>query len=229
MECLLCSTEKPPSFTLSFLFSFSSCPSFETCTACLKKLTLLEKEPVCPGCCRLQQERTLCPDCEQWQTRYPNRTITHSALYSYDRHLQDWIERFKFKGDVRLAGTFSKEMQAKLRPLVRQGYLLVPVPGSKEWFKKRGFEQVEEMLTAANLPYVNMLLKKGNGKKQSEKNRKERMETKQSFFLSPSYDPSGNRICLVDDVYTTGRTLFHAADVLLEAGAKEVRTFSVAR
>ncbi|HBC90402.1 MAG TPA: ComF family protein, partial [Lactococcus sp.] len=38
-----------------------------------------------------------------------------------------------------------------------------------------------------------------------------------------------NKVLLIDDVYTTGRTLQHAITVLKEAGAQDVRSFSLCR
>ncbi|MGH2325015.1 ComF family protein [Leuconostoc lactis] len=37
------------------------------------------------------------------------------------------------------------------------------------------------------------------------------------------------RVLLVDDVYTTGNTLYHAATLLYQLGAKEVKSLSLAR
>ena len=37
------------------------------------------------------------------------------------------------------------------------------------------------------------------------------------------------RILLVDDVYTTGRTLYHAAVLFKQAGCKEIGSVSLAR
>ena len=37
------------------------------------------------------------------------------------------------------------------------------------------------------------------------------------------------RVLLVDDVYTTGRTLFHAAELLYENGAETVKSLTFAR
>ncbi|WP_239061178.1 ComF family protein [Fructobacillus tropaeoli] len=40
---------------------------------------------------------------------------------------------------------------------------------------------------------------------------------------------AGKRVLVVDDVYTTGRTLYHAADCLYQAGARFVSSASLAR
>ncbi|HHJ5214051.1 TPA: phosphoribosyltransferase family protein, partial [Enterococcus hirae] len=39
----------------------------------------------------------------------------------------------------------------------------------------------------------------------------------------------GKKVLLVDDVYTTGQTLFHAASCLLPHAPEKIRTFSLAR
>lgn len=42
-------------------------------------------------------------------------------------------------------------------------------------------------------------------------------------------DLKNKEIVLVDDVYTTGRTLFYAAECLLPFHPKKIRTFTLAR
>ncbi|MDQ7188926.1 hypothetical protein RCG33_05160 [Lactococcus lactis] len=34
---------------------------------------------------------------------------------------------------------------------------------------------------------------------------------------------------LIDDIYTTGTTLYHASQILKEAGVHEIRSFSLCR
>ena len=36
-------------------------------------------------------------------------------------------------------------------------------------------------------------------------------------------------LLIVDDVYTTGRTILYAKDILMKNGAKKVSSFSIAR
>ena len=161
---------------------------------------------------------------------YPERTIYHHALYGYNQILRDWLERFKFQGDVRMAAAFEKEISQELVPLIKKGFLLVPVPISPGRRKERGFNQTEELLRAAGLPYVLLLEKREMDSHQSEKNRKERMETTQPFYLnSEMVKMTGKKLCLVDDVYTTGRTLYHAMDALESLHPAEICSFSIAR
>ncbi len=50
-----------------------------------------------------------------------------------------------------------------------------------------------------------------------------------AFALRQNVRVQGNRILLVDDVFTTGSTLNECARVLIEAGAQSVHALTVAR
>ena len=82
-------------------------------------------------------------------------------------------------------------------------------------------------MQAACLPYK-QLLEKQDALAQSSKNREERLNSQQCFTLAKDV-LLPEKILLIDDVYTTGKTLQLARELLLEAGVKEVLTFSLAR
>lgn len=82
-------------------------------------------------------------------------------------------------------------------------------------------------MQAAGLPYKH-LLEKEDVLAQSSKNRQERLNSQQCFILAKDV-LLPEKILLIDDVYTTGKTLQLARELLLEAGVKEVLTFSLAR
>ena len=82
-------------------------------------------------------------------------------------------------------------------------------------------------MQAAGLPYQH-LLEKQDVLAQSSKNRQERLKSQQCFTLAKDVCLP-DKILLIDDVYTTGKTLQLALELLLEAGVKEVLTFSLAR
>lgn len=68
------------------------------------------------------------------------------------------------------------------------------------------------------------------GVAQSQKARQDRMETPQPFKLVMGTERlRQQRVILVDDIYTTGRTMRHAADLIIENGAKSVTGLTLAR
>lgn len=65
---------------------------------------------------------------------------------------------------------------------------------------------------------------------QAKKTKEERMLMPQPFEVNVDKTKIINKeIILVDDVYTTGRTMFHAAECLLPYQPKTIRTFTLAR
>jgi predicted amidophosphoribosyltransferase len=52
---------------------------------------------------------------------------------------------------------------------------------------------------------------------------------KDAFKTNNNVPLKGKRICLIDDVFTTGATTEACARVLIRAGAVEIRTFTLAR
>ncbi|MEM5667149.1 hypothetical protein AAHH62_06495 [Enterococcus faecium] len=48
-----------------------------------------------------------CNDCQEWKKKYPAYDFQHRAFFTYDEKMQAWINRYKFMGDIRLAGTFA--------------------------------------------------------------------------------------------------------------------------
>lgn len=105
------------------------------------------------------------------------------------------------------------------------------MPISTERMKVRGFNQVEGLLSAAKIPYQPYLVRFADGTSQVQKTRQERMELKQPFKLTPEGEKAilNKDILLVDDIYTTGRTIFHGAQVILENNPARLYTFSIAR
>ena len=134
------------------------------------------------------------------------------------------MHQYKFAGDYRLRAVFAAEFTAAIRQ--KRAEVVVPIPVTQA---TRGFNQVTGLLDGVKLTpcLQHRTLEKTA---QSHKSRRERLQTPQPFALSgPVADLAGKRVLLVDDVYTTGRTLYHAADLLYQAGAANVISISLAR
>ena len=106
-----------------------------------------------------------------------------------------------------------------------KGFTIVPVPLSEERLAERGFNQVEGLIEG--IPYQD-IFEKRDIEKQSSKTRKERLSQDNAFCLKKGIDVP-DKIIIVDDIYTTGSTLYQMVQLLEGIGIKEVLTFSLAR
>lgn len=225
LKCSCCQQEIIRNLTFKELL-FPFLIKKQRCDFCQKKFTKIPTT-ACPTCSKPGWQ-TQCDECKQWQMLYPNYEFCHQALFCYDEAFKEWIYQYKFLGDFRLKATFSSEIQAYFSK--RKEWIIVAVPLSKERFLKRGFNQVEAFLQAANVKTQHLLEKKVDSTPQSEKNRQERLAAPQVFRATQEISMVKNKkVVLVDDVYTTGRTLFHAAEILQNYQPKEIQTFSLAR
>lgn len=201
----------------------------QICAECFSLFRLLDQENGCRTCRQvIDMTNDYCEDCLMWRERYPNYDFCHHAYFCYDAAFKEWLKRYKFIGDIRLAGTFAQYWQ-KL-PSVFNDYLICPIPLTKERLHERGFNQVMEMLNVAKVPYQCLLMRTKHQAPQAQKTKQERLAGSQPFKLA--VEPANiekKKVLLVDDVYTTGQTLFHAADCLLPYSPERICTFSLAR
>lgn len=140
----------------------------------------------------------------------------------YNDAMKAFLHQYKFLQDAALSTVFAADLNSALK---KEMAAVVPIPMKRENLKERTFAQVDLALEAAELPYVHLLHKTGGV--QGKKNRAERMAAEELFAWNGKAVPK--RIILVDDLYTTGTTMRHAAKVLEEAGAEEIRLFSMIR
>ncbi|MDT2525317.1 ComF family protein [Enterococcus raffinosus] len=221
MRCSCCQEELVSNLTLRELFFSSN----RRCYYCEKLFSKIDQETACPGCGR-SNSLELCQDCYLWEQKL-GFVMNNISLFHYDEGFRQWIERYKFIGDYRLRGAFLVELTQTLQ--LFRGYLICPLPLSKERFEQRGFNQVCGCLDLTRCSYE-ALLKRVELTPQSEKSREERLQMTQPFELKVSKEKIRNqRVLLVDDVYTTGRTLFHAAELLYKNGAETVKSLTFAR
>ncbi|WKA52979.1 phosphoribosyltransferase family protein [Planococcus liqunii] len=90
---------------------------------------------------------------------------------------------------------------------------------------ERTFPQVDRLLDAAEINYRHFLIKRDSV--QGTKTKKERMAVENLFTWNGETVPK--KLVLVDDLYTTGTTLRHAAKTLKDAGAEEIRIWTLIR
>ena len=170
----------------------------------------------------------LCYDCTRWEQdpEWQGFLEKNHSLYLYNDFLKEMIATYKFRGDYVIAKIFAERLKKEvinIRP-----DLFVPIPLSEERLYERGFNQAAAVLTFAGYPAAEILTRI-HSEKQSKKSRAERIHIPQVFTLSPDTDIDGKKVLLVDDIYTTGSTLRHAAKLLKAAGAAAIESFTIAR
>lgn len=228
--CIWCQQEIGVHLLITDLFSFRSLDQTPCCSTCLELFQQIDRSKSCKGCSREMDQAGWCGDCQRWLIKDPKYSLNHHALFSYNDFAKEWMQRYKFLGDVRVAEMLTTKLQKGIKQW-RRTHLIVPMPSRSSSMEERGFNQVELLLEEARISYTSLLEDKDGGSKQSQKNQRERLETKQPFRWKEGkqVEAAGKKVLLVDDVYTTGRTMLHAVECLKEAKVEEIHTFSVFR
>jgi competence protein ComFC len=169
-----------------------------------------------------------CYDCVRWEKdpEWEGVLKRNISLYAYNDFLQGLIARYKFRGDYILADVFKQKIKRNINTLNPD--LIIPIPLSPERLYERGFNQAEALITSAGQT-PSHLLTRNHTEKQSKKSREERIHLSEIFQISSSATFEAKNILLIDDIYTTGSTLRHAALPLKQAGAANIMSLTLAR
>lgn len=224
MQCLLCNRLVTKRLAIRDLLWPGKIEWPVVCEECWSRFTAIHG-PACPVCSAPQSTATICRECRRWRSLYQWQ-LRHTALYRYNEAMKDFMHRYKFNGDYRLRAVFQPTLVAAVKKLSAD--LVVPIPVTATTMQTRGFNQVTGLLTG--VPLTTCLTARVKDKTaQSKKNRHERLQAPQPFTLVDPAQLVGKRVLLVDDVYTTGRTIYHAANLVYGAGATTVISVSLAR
>lgn len=158
------------------------------------------------------------------------------AAVAYEYPWADLIAQFKFGGQPGWAGPLVQLMRSApwVEPVLEDCDLVVPMPLSAGRLRERGYNQAHELARrlAPAKSDATLLLRTRETLPQPTLGRAERLRNVQGAF---QIDPlrrgtiRGRRVVLVDDVMTSGASLYSAASVLREAGALQVAALVVAR
>lgn len=179
-------------------------------------------------CCNREavvNEYGICQDCEAKLKYVPELPMIKGVdelkcglLYTEPARMA--LVSFKFNGAV-----YKKEFLTHFMnvPEHWRADFIVPVPLSKKRLKERGYNQstvlAEEVSKRCGIPVREDLLKRTRETaKQSLMTREQRLKNLRSAF-SASDECKGAAIILIDDIKTTGATLFECAGELKKHGA----------
>lgn len=199
----------------------------QLCERCESDLIPLKGER-CSRCSRMSKEK-ICLDCEWWSSQEESDPLEFNySIYTYNEQMQAMIAKWKYRGDFILAHAFKYEFiqsfEREFSSIIEEA-IIVPIPLSNERLHERGFNQAKVL--ADFLPIKNEeLITRIHSEKQSKMTRSERISTNNPFKTNRKIN---KEVILVDDIYTTGRTLRHAATLLKEYGCPKVYAYTLIR
>lgn len=176
----------------------------------------------------------LCRDC--LRSILPPLDTPHHFIfsrYSYkDTRIKRVVHAIKFFHRKDLLTPISQEL-VTLLPEKRDDWVLVPIPMPSLRRMLRGYNQSEllaaKLGTISGMPIDTSLLKRKSSPSRQVRahNKKERLRNQKNTFRSIK-NVVGLNIILIDDVTTTGSTLFEARKILLSGGARSVIAITIA-
>jgi ComF family protein len=224
----------------------------ETCQLCRTEHATPEDGFVC-ALCRSQVRFIKPPFCERCGLPYPGDFTTpfectncremklhfssaRSAVVAHDI-VRETVHRYKYQRalwfEPFLAGLFLREAGPALRE--HDWDFIVPVPLHSVKQREREFNQAGRLAIhlsiATGIPLnARLLWRVKPTATQTLLTRQQRAANMRgAFAVPPNAGLDGERVVLVDDVFTTGATTSACAEVLMAAGAGEVCVWTVAR
>jgi ComF family protein len=140
------------------------------------------------------------------------------------------VHALKYDGRRSLARPLAALLAQHGADVLEGADVVVPVPLHRSRRRARGFNQAAEIARHLPVPAAHALRRVRATRSQTDLPAAQRhANVRNAFALRRRARIKGRIVVLVDDVSTTGATLDASAQVLLEAGAREVRALTVAR
>ena len=150
----------------------------------------------------------------------------------------DCVVQFKFYGEPGLAAPLAALLPAApgVASALSLADMAIPLPLSSERLAERGYNPAQllaERIAPARLPLrLDLLVRTRHTAPQHDLPRAQRLRNVRGAY---AVDPllatqlAGRRVVLVDDVMTTGASLFDAARAVRDAGAAHITALALAR
>lgn len=202
------------------------------CPVCLEENTKYP-DSICPLC---KKELTASLSIKASSTDPLKRIISCSA---YEGRVKIILQRLKFCGDINMIKPL-EDVLLKATGCLKESTsidrtIIIPVPLHPCRSRLRGYNQ-SEIIARSLSRYMDSELRLDILKKikktrpQTGLSRPERLKNiAGAFAVKKASAVKGKNILLVDDVTTTGATLSACARELINAGASEVKAFTIAK
>lgn len=178
------------------------------------------------------EESYICNRCKRYLKAdgFLKNSGDYYYLYYYDNNIKKIIADYKLK-NRRSIGEFLGEIVGdKIKTLIAEKNIdyVIPVPISKERVAERGFNQVEEILEKGEIKFFKIQRVKDSKHMYSLKNEVERRENVKDIF-EISGELTGKTLLIVDDILTTGATVFELMkEIRKNYKVEKIYVFSIA-
>ena len=209
---------------------------YPLCRECRKDFFSIKDSCLADRCKKCGKElissNDLCLQCREKTVLFHTDSVW--PLFSYRLWNKDLMFLWKSAGVRSLSDLFAKFVAEALK--LKGVNIVVPVPPRPGKIQEKGWDQIDELCGQLKYRFgftiLPLLVRKTTGQ-QKKLDREERLKTiGKSYFLvekkevekllKPFKGEFPERVCIIDDVCTTGSTLENCAQVLKEAGIKVV-------
>ncbi len=193
------------------------------CGNCRDRLSYVPM-PYCPKC-GYPLTDTECSNCAENEYAFTQAR----SVFMYENAARALVHELKYTGYTRIADWLGNQMFRAV--LDSEAYCTVDcvasIPLHRVRKRERGFNQSallgQALAARLEKPFVDdALLRRHYTESQTLLHADLRRRNVRGAFRIGRYDPTGQKMLLVDDVFTTGSTVNEAAKTLLRAGAAEV-------
>ena len=179
----------------------------------------------------MNKHNVLCEECfSKMHAKFLRFTLDNYkglSIYEYDETIKELIYKFKGCYDYELKDVFIYRYLQYLR-LIYRGYIMIPAPSYHIDDEKRGFNHVVEIFKPLRLEML-PIISKNQAYKQSDHSSKGRMDITNILEIDENISLKDKKILLVDDILTTGSTLFSCINLLKKKQPKTIEILVLAR